>query len=321
MIGRDLDGTVGLLGLLADPTRLRLLALLEDAELSVAELTRVTDLPQSRVSTHLGKLRAAGLLCVRKQGTSTHYRLSAEATEGEAASLWTLVRERSHDAVLDRDRERREAALLARAEGGWPDEVAGAMEHHYSPGRTWEATARGILGLLRLGEVLDLGSGDGVLASLLASRARRVTCLDRSAKVIDAARRRLSRHGNVELVQGDMHALPFDDASFDQVLCFHALTYSARPREALAEAFRVLRPDGDLVVVTLREHAQPDTAAAYSHVNAGFQPGALQDLLEDCGFAVSTCDVTSRERRKPWFEVVSAFARRPGVAETHAVAL
>jgi ArsR family transcriptional regulator len=316
---RDLDGTVGLLALLADTTRLRLLHLCEGEELTVAELTRISELPQSRVSTHLGKLRTAGLLAVRRVGASTFYSVRPDALTDDVRHLWDLVRGQTDDRLLQRDLQRRDAVLEARRnEAVWPDEVAGRMEHHYSPGRTWEATARGLIGLLRLGDVLDVGSGDGVIASLLSPRARSVTCLDHSERVIDAARDRLAHHANVRLAVGDMHALPFEDGSFDQILHFHALTYAHDPRATLAEAHRVLRPGGDLVLLTLHEHDHTAVTDGYSQVNAGFAPRTLKAELSAVGFEVTMCDVTSRERRKPYFEVVSAFATKPDGA--HAIA-
>lgn len=314
----DLEGTVGLLALLADPTRLRLLCLLDGAELSVAELTRITDLPQSRVSTHLGRLRGAGLVVDLRAGHATRLTLDREALPPAEAELWALVRARTDDRVLAADRERRDALVRDRErEHGWPDVVAGQMEHAYSPGRTWEATARGLVGLLRLGDVLDVGSGDGVLTTLLAPRARSVTCLDRSPRVIEAAGKRLGRLPNVRLLEGDMHALPFPDCSFDQVLCFHALTYAEAPPRALAEAARVLRPGGDLVLLTLHAHRHSEIAAAYSHVVDGFTVPDLRRLCEGAGLQVSCCDITSRERKKPYFEVVTVFATRPAPSSPH----
>lgn len=312
-ITHDLEGTVGLLGLLADPTRLRLLSLLDGAELSVAELTRITELPQSRVSTHLGRLRAVSLLAEHRAGNSTRLTLDRERLPRAEAALWNVVRSQTHDRVLAADHERREALLADRREheAGWPDLVAGQMEHRYSPGRTWEATARGLVGLLRLGDVLDVGSGDGVLATLLAPRARSLTCLDRSPAVLEAAAQRLRQLPNVHLREGDMHALPFDDASFDQVLHFHALTYADDPHHALCEAFRVLRPGGDLVLMTLHEHRHSEIARSYSQIIDGFGVIELRRLIEDAGFEVSCCDITSRERKKPYFEVITVFAHCP----------
>jgi ArsR family transcriptional regulator len=309
----DLEGTVGLLGLLADPTRLRLLCLLDGAELSVADLTRITALPQSRVSTHLMRLRAASLLTEQRAGNSTRLTLDRARLPAAAAQLWSLVRAQTGDRVLAADRERREALLHDRREheAGWPDMVAGQMEHRYSPGRTWEATARGLVGLLRLGDVLDVGSGDGVLTALLAPRARSMTCLDRSATVLEAAAQRLAPLSNVRLREGDMHTLPFDDASFDQEQCFHVLTNAHDPARALGEAHRVLRPGGDLVLATLHAHRHSELAQSYSQIIDGFTVPDLRRLVEDAGFAVSCCDITSRERKKPYFEVITVFAHRP----------
>lgn len=307
----DLTQTVDLLGALADPTRVRLLALLVDAELTVAELTRITDLPQSRVSTHLRKLKDASFVRDRREGGSSFYALD-EAMSEQARELWEAMHARLADEQLDQDQRRREAALAARtSRARWPDEVAGQMERHYSPGRTWEATARGLLGFLSLGAVLDVGSGDGVNAELLAPRSRHVTCLDLSPRVIEAAKVRLAHVDNVDFRVGDMHDLPFVSRSFDAVLLLNALTYSDRPALAIAEAARVLRPGGALALVTLAEHEHGTIAAAYDHQNLGFSPGRLEAMLRAAGLEVTRCELSSRERHKPYFEVVTAFATLP----------
>jgi ArsR family transcriptional regulator len=306
----DLTQTVDLLSVLADPTRVRLLALLEDGELTVAELMQITDLPQPRVSTHLRKLKDANLVRDRRDGGSSYYAL---ATMGKPArDLWRLVHRRCDDDQLAQDLRRREAVLAARQSRlRWPDEVAGQMERHYSPGRTWEATARGLFNFLRLGTVLDVGSGDGVLAELIAPRSRHVTCLDISERVIAAARVRLERFSNVDFRVGDMHDLPFAEASFDAVLLLNTLTYSDRPELAIQEAARTLRPGGSLALVTLAEHEHDKIAAAYDHQNLGFSPENLDAMLRAAGLAVEQCAPSSRERRKPYFEVLTAFAHKP----------
>lgn len=305
----NLADTAGLMALFADPTRVRLLALLQDEELSVAEITRVTGLGQSRVSTHLGRLREAGLLSTRRAGASTFYRVHAKMP-GPAQRMWALLDGQLDDSVLATDKGRRDALVAQRAEA-WPDAVAGQMERHYSPGRTWEATARGFLGLARLGDVLDVGSGDGTLAALVAPRSRSVTCLDRSAKVLEAAKKRLRAHDNVSFENGDLLELPFGDESFDLVMLFNVLTYARDPGRAIAEAARVLRPGGRLAAVTLRAHDHPEVTEAYGHLVTGFEPEALRGLLRQAGLTVASCEVTSRERRKPYFEVISAFADKP----------
>src|SRR5215467_3731619 len=216
MTQTTLDKTAELFQLFGEPTRVRLMALLAQGELSVAELVSITELAQSNVSTHLGRLREAGLLRDRKAGSSTFYALNDGAMPEAARKVWSLLVGQVKDAVLDGDRDRRDAVVRARERAAaWPDAVAGQMERHYSPGRTWEATARGLLGLMRLGDVLDAGSGDGTIAQLLAPRARSVTCLDRSERVMAAARQRFGPERsarNVRFVVGDLHELGFGEA-------------------------------------------------------------------------------------------------------------
>ncbi len=304
---------MSLLGLLADSTRVRLLALLEREELTVAELVSVTGLTQSRVSTHLGKLRDAGLLRVRPSGASAYYAVN-ESMPREARALWQVIRGQLADAVLAADRERSDAVVRARGNGGtWLESVAGEMERHYSPGRTWEALAHGVLGFLSLGDVLDVGSGDGFVAGLFSLRARTVTCLDRSERMIAAARERLRGRENVRFAVGDMHELPFPSESFDQVALFNVLTYSEHPPRAVGEAARVLRPSGSLAVLTLNAHAHEATTGPYGHVQPGFGATALTRLLRRAGLRVDHADVAARERRAPHFEVVAAYATKPAL--------
>ena len=305
----DLGSTSNLLGLLAEPSRVRLLALLAEHELTVNELTSITELGQSRVSTHLGKLREAGLVRDHRVGGSTFYRLANGEMPAEARKLWTLVADGLDDDQLAADRQRCSALLRARrAAARWPESVAGEMERHYSPGRTWEALAGGLIGLLRLGDVLDAGAGDGATAQLIAPRARSITCVDVSEKRVDAARVRLAGFPNARAEVADVHDLPFEDARFDQVLLLNVLPFLRAPARALGEAARVLRHGGTLALVTLAEHGHLDVTSAYGHKHAGFSPAAVRRMLQKTGLAVETCDVTSRERRAPYFQVITAFA-------------
>lgn len=307
----DLAATSALLRLLSDPTRVRLLALLEREELTVAELSAVLRLAQPRVSTHLAKLKEADLVRDRRAGVSSYYRYNGELDAKEGALLRAL-KDNVDDAIL-RDDERRLPALLAkraRAEG-WADTVAGDMERHYSPGRTWEALARGMTQLVEIGDVLDIASGDGVLAELLASRARSIVCVDASERVVAAARQRLKAFGNVQVRVGDMHALDVAAPRFDLVLLMHALTYSERPAAVIAEAARVLRPGGRLLAATLARHAHRTAVEPFEHRNLGFTPDELREFARKAGLDVIACERLTRERRAPHFEVLSLLARKP----------
>jgi DNA-binding transcriptional ArsR family regulator len=308
----DLDAWSACLRLLSDPTRVRLLALLMREELTVAELSAITRLAQPRVSTHLARLKEHGLVRDRRSGVSAYYR-SAEGDldEGQRA-LWKALAEGTDDPLLRSDSERLPAVLATRAsDQNWADSVAGDMERHYSPGRTWEALARAALQLLEPGDVLDIASGDGVLAELLAPRSRRYVCIDSSPRVVAAAQERLRPFRNVEVGAGDMHAMQFADQSFDLVLLMHALTYAEKPAQALAESARVLRRGGRLLATTLARHEHRNAIEPYGHANLGFTPKELARLATRAGLEVASCEVVTREKRPPHFEVVSLLARKP----------
>jgi len=315
---QDLDRTSDLLKVLGDATRVRLLSLLSEEELTVAEITRVTHLTQSRASSHLARLKEAGLVRDRREGASSFYSLNAAGMPDTARAVFEHLQESVSDPVLDDDRQRLVGVLAARNPRGesggdrstWADSVAGKMDRHYAPGRTWEATAWALLGLARLGDVLDVASGDGVIAELLSPRSRSVTCLDSSSKVVRAGEHRLRHCANVKFEQGDMHDLPFEAERFDQVVMMHALTFAERPEQVLGQIGRVLRPGGSLVAATLRRHRYRTEVQPYDHVWLGFEPDKLDSMLRDASFEVELCAVTSQERRRPHFEVITIHATR-----------
>jgi len=307
----DLASASSVLRLLADPTRVRLLALLEHEELTVAELAAVLHLAQPRVSTHLAKLKEAGLVRDRRAGVSAYYRANSEGEEAQRKLLDSL-RQSIDDALLREDTARLPAVLAQRAGiEGWADTVAGDMERHYSPGRTWETLARSLLQLLETGDVLDIASGDGITAELLAPHARSITCVDSSERVVDAAAKRLRAFANVQVIQGDMQALELGEQRFDLVLMLHALTYAENPAKAVAEASRVLRAGGRLLAVTLGQHDHRTAVEPFDHRNLGFSADQLRELASNTGLDVISCHQISRERKAPHFEVISLLARKP----------
>jgi len=298
--------------LLADTTRLRLLLLLEQEEMSVAELAGITQLAQPRVSTHLAKLKESGLVIDRREGVFVYYRICTPIADSSLDSLWQLLRSNTNDPLVQQDLDRIPEVLQKRAGGStWADSVAGDMERHYSPGRTWEATARGLVHLLEPGDVLDVASGDGVLAELLAPRARSITCLDISERVVEAGRRRLAAFDQVKFERGDMHSLPVEDACYDTVLLMHAMTYTRDPGTVINEASRVLRSGGKLLAVTLLKHNHQKAVEPYNHVNLGFTTRQLETLCADAGLQVQSCSISAIEKRTPNFSVLSLSARKP----------
>ncbi len=307
----DLAATSSLLRLLSDPTRVRLLGLLEREELTVAELSAVLSLAQPRVSTHLAKLKDAGLVRDRRAGVSAYYRFNTELDAGEV-NLLRALKDSVDDALLRDDELRLPAVLSQRARAeGWADTVAGDMERHYSPGRTWEALARGMVQMLETGDVLDIASGDGVLAELLAPRSRSILCIDASDRVVNAACERLASLKNVEVRQGNMHALDVGERRFDLVLLMHALTYSEQPATVVVEAARVLAKGGHLLAATLGKHAHRTVVEPFDHRNLGFTPAELGGFASHAGLEVLSCKRITREVKSPHFEVISLLARKP----------
>lgn len=310
-IALKLDTCSDLLKLLAEGSRLRLLRLLQLEELTVAELAQITDLKQPRVSTHLAKLKEAGLVADRRAGVQAFYRFAPTELSASAVSIVEAILAAAKDALVSGDQKRMRSVLQARlASSTWADSVAGDMERHYSPGRTWEAVARTAVELVQLGDVLDLASGDGALAELIAPRARSVTCVDASEKVVQAARRRLSNHPHVQVISGDMHQLDLPDASFDQALLLQALPYSDAPEKLFNELFRVLRVGGRILGSALAKHRFEAEVAPFGHKNLGFTVSELEDLLAASGFDCATARRVARESKAPHFDILVFSALR-----------
>ncbi len=305
----NLSGYVGTLNLLGDESRIRLCALLRERELSVTDLVKITGLSQSRVSTHLARLREGGFVRDRRDGQRSFYALSKESLSGTAQTLLDAATS-SADPTLERD-QRRLSSLDAERRGALPESFVGEMERHYSPGRTWQSLAVGFAALLDLGDVLDVGSGDGAAASYLAPHCRSLTCIDTNARMMEAAQARFARQANVRTQVADMHELPFRAGSFDSIVLFHTLTYAEKPQVALEECARVLRPGGRVVVLALDAHAHRDITAVYGERHHGFTAGALRKLLTRAGLTVTFSDVACREAKKPHFEVVLSIANKP----------
>jgi len=297
------------LHVLGDESRIRLCALLRERELCVTDLVRITGISQSRVSTHLGRLREAGYVRDRRQGPQTFYALTAERLPKTAQAVLDEAAQ-SGDATLEGDLQRL-ADLLAERRGEDPDTLADDLERYYSPGRTWQSLALGMAALLDLGDVLDVGSGDGAAAAAIAPYCRSLTCLDLNPRLIEAAKERLKKRPHVRALVADAHALPFDAGSFDAALLFHTLTYAERPADVVRECARVLRPGGRLIVLCLDQHAQQQITAPYGERHAGFTPAALSELLVRAGLEVQLADVACREAKRPRLQVVLAVADKP----------
>jgi ubiquinone/menaquinone biosynthesis C-methylase UbiE len=269
---------------LSDPTRLRLLRLLERHELGVAELCDVLQLPQSTVSRHLKVLGDEGWVKNRAEGTTRLYRM-VEDKEGPPRRLWTIAREETDGwATVGQDQLRLTRRLAARRPAAEAFFAGAAAEwdrlRQELYGDTFTQAA--LLSLLPADwDVADLGCGTGHTAATLAPHVRTVLGVDQSAAMLRTARKRTADFANVDLRQGSLEALPLDDDSVDGVLLVLALTYVAHPRRALREASRVLRSGGRIVVVDLLRHDREDFQRQMGQASLGFGPEALAEMLRE----------------------------------------
>lgn len=282
---------------LADPTRLRILRLLDAMELTVGEIAQVLGQSQPRVSRHIGVLCDAGLAERRREGSWVFLNTPAGAADPVARVLLRALAEaEDHDAALaalcSADRRRlaeiraaREAeaqAYFAAHADDW-DEL---RRLHSSDAAIEAALARALAGL-PLGRLLDIGTGTGRMAELFAESAEHIVALDRSLAMLRVARAKLQHlpAGRVELVQGDFTGLPFADASFDTVLFHQVLHFAANPAAALTEAARVLRPGGRIAIVDFAAHQREELRERHAHARLGFADSQMAELLEEAGFA------------------------------------
>ncbi len=269
---RRVDALRGWMEQLAEPTRLRILRVLERQELSVLELCEVLALPQSTVSRHLKVLAERGWLVSRRSGTQSLHAWADEIDAG-ARRLWLLARSET-DAwpVLRQDAERLSAVKARKDEAQrFFAGAAGAWDRLRAEVYGGRVGLEALLALLPSEwTVADLGCGTGALAAELAGRVRRVLAVDQSAEMLRAARKRLARLPNVEIHEARLEALPLADASCDAAVAVLVLSYLREPTSALREAARILRPGGRLVVVEAARHGDEDLRRRMGQLWPGF---------------------------------------------------
>ncbi len=304
------------LSVLGDVTRSRILLLLERHELTVAELCSVLQAPQSTVSRHLKALGDAGWIAGRAEGTSRLYSVPRGEIEPAARRLWQLVREqvaavpaaiqdgRRLETVLAERRTKSQEFFTSSA-GQWDrlrDELFGKSFHLLA-----------LLGLLdETWTVGDLGCGTGQVAAALAPAVKRVIAVDDSAAMLQAARRRVRALANVEVRRGRLEGLPIDDAALDAATCVLVLHHVPAPELALAEAARVLRPGGRLLLTDMMPHDREAYRQQMGHVWLGFAEEQIVRYLTDAGF--ERCRVRSlpADSKAQGPTLFAASARRRG---------
>src|SRR6185369_10049343 len=309
-----MSATLKSLRALSDPTRLRIVALLEREELSVNELQEITRLGQSRISTHLGLLQDAGLVQSRRDGKRTFYRLgeNVDATAREFNQLAIRgakeLSEHSHDQInLKRVvARRREQAQV------YFNQIAGRFDRVYGPGRSWQAFGHLLLRVLPPLVVADLGAGEGLLSELLARRCKKVIAVDNSEKIVafGAAKAKKNNLKNLEFRLGDLQTPPIEPDSVDLVVLSQALHHALEPAKAIAAAHKILKSGGQVMVLDLARHQFEQAHNLYGDHWLGFAESDLHGWLENAGFKKIEISVVAREEQPPHFETVLASGQK-----------
>jgi len=309
-----MSSTLKLLKALSDPTRLRIIALLDKDELSVNELQEITRMGQSRISTHLGLLQDSGLVQSRRDGKRTFYKLnlnengaSKEFVELATRGARELPEQSSDQINLKRilNRRREQAQVYF-------NQVAGRFDRVYGPGRSWQAFGHLLLRIVPPLVVADLGSGEGLLSELLARRCKRVIAVDNSEKIVafGAAKAKKNNLKNLEFRLGDLESPPIDPGTIDLAILSQALHHAQQPSRAIAAVYDILKPAGQIMILDLAKHSFERARELYGDRWLGFAESDLHRWLEEAGFKRIEINVVALEDQPPHFETMLASGQK-----------
>jgi ArsR family transcriptional regulator len=311
-----LNSSLDTLKLLSDPTRLRLLALLMKEELSVAELQEILGMAQSRISSQLAQLRQAGFVADRREGKKAFYSLRAGLPPRQLALLKAAGEAVTDAPEFSEDRDNLDHILQKRRRVAeqYFTLIAGRLGKGYCPGRSWEAIGHLALRFVPPIVVADLGAGEGLISQLIAHRAERVWCIDNSPRMVEVGTELAKKNGlaNLAYKLGDIEKVPLPDRSVDLAILSQALHHASHPQIAVEEAFRILRPGGQLTVLDLKEHDFEKARELYADVWLGFKESVLHGFLKKAGFQHVEVNVVSRETIEPCFETLLASGIKSG---------
>jgi ArsR family transcriptional regulator len=310
------NSSLDTLKILSDPTRLRLLVLLLREELSVAELQEILGMAQSRISSQLALLRQAGFVADRRDGKKAFYSLRSDLPPRPLALLRAAGDSVADAPEFTEDRENLDRILQKRRRVAeqYFNLIAGRLGKGYCPGRTWEAIGHLALRLAPPIIVADLGAGEGLISQLLARRAERVWCIDNSPRMVEVGTELARKNGlaNLAYKLGDIEEVPLPDKAVDLAILSQALHHANHPQTAVNEAYRILRPGGQVVLLDLKEHTFEKARELYADVWLGFKESALHGYLKKAGFQQVEVAVVSREAMEPHFETLLASGVKGG---------
>jgi ubiquinone/menaquinone biosynthesis C-methylase UbiE len=296
---------------ISDPTRLRVLLLLLEEELTVAELQEILGMGQSRISASLALLKREAIARNRRVGKNIFYSVPPE-TVSALRSILDVARRELPEAI--NDNAAMSLALRKRKDKAaeYFNKLAGKFGRTYIPGRSWQALAHALLTLLPAMVIADLGAGEGTLSQLLARGAKKVIAIDNSEKMVEFGSNLAREHGfgNLEYRLGDIEDPPIDQESVDLALFSQALHHASSPQKAVTAAHRILRQGGRIMVLDLASHSHEQARELYADVWLGFSEVELHQILTKAGFSQIEISIVSRETQAPNFQTLLATATK-----------
>jgi ArsR family transcriptional regulator len=302
--------------ILADSTRLRLLALLTEEEVSVAELQQILHLGQSRISTHLSVLRAAGLVKPRREGKHTYYALSPQRNRDADQLLQAaqVVLKEIPEAARDIAALKVVLAKRRATAREYFNRIAGRLGKSFCPGRTWAEVGPLLAQMIPPVVIADLGAGEGWLSQLLAQNAKKVIAVDNSPKMVAFGKAEARKKGipNLEYRLGDLTSPPIAPGSVDIVVFSQALHHADQPPQALRVAAKLLRSRGRVIILDLNQHHFDRARVLYGDYWLGFSEVDLRKWLKEAGFNRIQIQLLTPDLHSPHLQPLLAIAEKSG---------
>ncbi len=303
------------LRLVSEPTRIRILHLLRQQELSVVEMQEILQMGQSRISTHLSQLKKEGFVSDERAGKNVIYGAVTSGAE-EEKQLWDMIETVSESlSETAADEVALEHVVLRRKDRvrAYFDELAGKFGRSYCPGRSWKSLAEALLKLMPPLLIADLGAGEGTFSQLLAQSAKHVIAVDNSEKMVAYGASVAKENGfqNLEYRLGDIEAPPIDSESVDLAFFSQALHHADDPAVAVEKAFEIVKPGGRVAILDLAKHQFDEARELYADVWLGFSEYELTEFLENAGFRSVEIARVDREVDAPHFQTLLAIGHKP----------